>query len=91
MILITIANLFEDAFYVFKLALPLLLSNIVTLVDIIASVIVIYRADQVKYHAAKVLKNIMDEAFILNIYVIPTIITLFMYCSLYVIYELFNL
>ena len=57
----------------------------------ITPAIVIYRVDELKSHAYNVLKNKLDEAFLLSIYVTPAIITVIMYFTLYVIYQVLEI
>jgi hypothetical protein len=58
---------------------------------IIIPALVIYFADQIKHNVSKVLKNKIEEAFMLSIYVTPAIITVILYCTLYTIYTLFDI
>ena len=62
-----------------------------SIINTIIPAVIIYSADQVKHHTAKVFKTIMEEAFLLSIYVIPTILTVIMYCTLYTIYQFFDM
>ena len=69
----------------------IILVLVISLCFAITPALVIYRADELKSHVYKVLKNKFDEAFLLSIYVTPTIIFLIMYLSLYVIYEVLEI
>jgi hypothetical protein len=57
----------------------------------IAPAVVIHSADQVKHHSAKILRNKIEEAFLLSIYVTPAIITVILYGALCIIYTSFNI
>ena len=74
------------------------LANLLQRISVISSILfvtipalVIYFADQIKHNATNVLRNKIDEAFLLNIYVTPAIITVILYCTLYIIYTLFDI
>ena len=91
-VLITLFILFEEVFYVFKLAHPFQIRILVSsILYTITPAIVIYRTNQLKSHTAKVLKNKIEEAFLLSIYVAPAMITLVMNFTLYIIYQLFDI
>ena len=52
---------------------------------------VILKTDQLKAYVTKIFRNVLDEAFLLNIYVAPTMLTITMYCTLCLFYRLFNI
>ena len=65
--------------------------TILSIVFTIIPALIIYCSEELKYHSSKVLKNKMEEAFMLCIYVTPVIITVLMYGTLYVIYQCFDI
>ena len=76
---VTLTHLWQ----IFCLLAPLILT--------IIPAIVIYRVHQVQSYALRVIKEKLEEAFFLNIYLTPSIITLIMYSTLYILYQLFDI
>ena len=71
-----------------------LLQKITVLLSICSVTIpglVIYSADQMKHNATNIVRHKIEEAFILSIYVTPAIITVILYCTLYMIYTSFDI
>ena len=64
---------------------------VVSLLYIIAPALVIYRVDQVRSHAVKFLQNKWEDAFYLKIYITPVVITVIMYPSLFIMYQLLDI
>ena len=63
--------------------------NLMTLV--ITPAVVILSTSQLKSCAFRVIKNIPDEMFLLNIYMMPTFLTLLIYGTLYLVYQLLSI
>jgi hypothetical protein len=87
-VLLIIEVLCENFLQMFNswLVFPLVLSIVFT----ITPALVIYREDQLKSYATRLLKNKMEEAFLLSIYVTPAMVTVIMNFTLYIIYELLD-
>ena len=64
---------------------------ILSIVTIITPAWLIYREEKVKSYASRILKNKMEEAFLLSIYITPAMVTIIMYGTLYIIYELLDM
>jgi hypothetical protein len=64
---------------------------VVSLLYIIAPTFVFYKVHPVRSHAVKLLKNKWEDAFILKIYVTPVLITVIMYPSLFILYQLLDI
>ena len=65
--------------------------TIVLIVDIGIAIGTISKADQVRSFAIKVMKNIYDEAFFLNIYLVPLFLFILIHGCLCIIYHLFDI
>jgi hypothetical protein len=64
---------------------------VVSLLYIIVPALVLYRVPQGHSHAAKFFKNKREDAFLLNIYLTPVLITVLMYPSLFFLYQLLDI
>ena len=56
-------------------------------VETVIAVCTILEADHIKSHVSKLVANILDQVFFLNIYLVPLIIFILMHSTLYIIYH----
>jgi hypothetical protein len=64
---------------------------VVSLLYLIAPAFVLYRVHPVRSHAVKFLRNKWEDVFFLKIYVTPVLITVIMYPSLFILYQLLDI
>ena len=64
---------------------------LITAGEIIIAFAVILKSEQLKSHSARFLKNKLDDAFLLSIILIPAVLVLFIYGSLSIIYNIYDL
>jgi hypothetical protein len=65
----------------------ILLQLLLSFTQVITSAVAIFNAENLKSHSIKVIKDKLDEAFFLSIYLTPTILALVIYSTLYLLYE----
>ena len=64
---------------------------IASLTEVIIPCLILFGSDQLKCYATKSFKSMVEEAFLLNIYIVPTFLMMFINGSLYIIYQTFDL
>ena len=91
-VFIILAVIFENVHQMFGLVHSWqIIFLIISIVTTITPALLIYREDKVKSYASRILKNKMEEAFLLSIYITPAMVTIIMYGTLYIIYELLDM
>ena len=63
----------------------ILLQLLISLTQVITPAVVIFNAEKLKSHSIKVIKDKLEEAFFLSIYLTPTILALLIYITLYLL------
>ena len=64
---------------------------VMLIVEIVIAVCIILESDHIKSHVSKFVASIIDQAFFLNIYLIPLFIFIVMHSTLYIIYYVLDL
>ena len=64
---------------------------IASVTEVIIPCLILFGSDQLKCYATKTFKSMYEEAFLLNIYIVPTCLMVFINGSIYIIYQTFDL
>ena len=64
---------------------------ITSITEVIIPCLILFSSDQLKCYAKKSFKGMVEEAFLLNIYIVPTLLVVFINGSLYIIYRTFDI
>ena len=65
--------------------------NILLVVEIILAIYTISKAEQLKTYISKLMTNIYERAFFLNIYLVPLFLFTLIHGCLYIVYQLFDI
>ena len=64
---------------------------IISLTEVIIPSLILFGSDQLKCYATKSLTSVVEEAFLLNIYIVPTFLVVFINGSLYIVYQIYDI
>ena len=80
-----IVGLFVDSFHIYDKRTRIKIYQIfLSLIKIFAPYVLINKSEQLKRHSIRYLKNLYDDIFMMNIYLIPIFLSIVMYSSLYI-------
>ena len=64
---------------------------IISITEVIIPSLILFGSDQLKCYATKSLTSVVEEAFLLNIYIVPTFLVVFINGSLYIVYQIYDI
>ena len=64
---------------------------IASITEVIIPCLILFGSDQLKCYAMKSFKNMVEEAFLLNIYIVPTFLVVFINGSLCIVYQIYDI
>ena len=64
---------------------------IISITEVIIPSLILFGSDQLKCYATKSLTSVVEEAFLLNIYIVPTFLVVFINGSLCIVYQIYDI
>ena len=68
-----------------------ILQLLISIIQLIIPLSVILNSEQFKTYSTTFIKNRLDDAFFFNIYIIPPVLTIFIYGTIYIVYKVFGI